>query len=259
MIIPCPLLRHWFTLTELIIVVAILSILLSLLSPSLKRALDHSNTLVCASKIKDISAACLAFTEEHDGRFPGNQRKDPPYNGQYSWMEQLNTEIFEGKDRVRMWAGKPGDLFCPEHVDIPTFISDRDIAMNIYMNGGTNWGGNPHWGPDGLAATAPASGTRWNHLGTVIYKVARPSQKFLLSEQSNQNFSVFPKAPLQGSVVNQLGDNSSYPAHSALDGMFAFRHMGEQSMNIAFVDGHLEKRSFFEDINSEKNFFADDE
>lgn len=59
-----------FTLTELLVVIAVLGILAALLLPALKSAKARSKTVACISQLRQIGVASLAFAEENNQRFP---------------------------------------------------------------------------------------------------------------------------------------------------------------------------------------------
>lgn len=69
-----PIQRLAFTLTELLIVVAILAILMSLLSPSLKRAIESARAVQCGQQLKSIGIAFAVYAEDNEDFYPVNQR-----------------------------------------------------------------------------------------------------------------------------------------------------------------------------------------
>jgi prepilin-type N-terminal cleavage/methylation domain-containing protein len=86
-----------FSLVELLVVVAILSILMSLLTPSLKNAIKHSLSLHCSNNLKNLATAVAVYVDHHDQRFPTNG--GPLYEGEHrawSWDDQLSE--FDGRN-----------------------------------------------------------------------------------------------------------------------------------------------------------------
>ncbi len=59
--------RRGFTLIELLAVVAILLMLLSLLTPTLRRSRDTSLTAACLSNMRQLSAAALVYASDNEG------------------------------------------------------------------------------------------------------------------------------------------------------------------------------------------------
>ena len=59
-----------FTLVELLIVVAIISILIAILAPAGARALELARRVHCSNNLKNIVLACHAYAGENHGRWP---------------------------------------------------------------------------------------------------------------------------------------------------------------------------------------------
>jgi len=64
------LLLTGFTLIELLIVMAIISILMSILLPSLSKSRDQAKSAVCRSNMRQIGFAANFYAEDHDSRVP---------------------------------------------------------------------------------------------------------------------------------------------------------------------------------------------
>jgi prepilin-type N-terminal cleavage/methylation domain-containing protein/prepilin-type processing-associated H-X9-DG protein len=68
--------RAAFTLVELLVVIAIVAILLALLLPAVQRVREAANRIRCASNLRQVVLACLAY---HDAQrvFPAGVQSDP--------------------------------------------------------------------------------------------------------------------------------------------------------------------------------------
>jgi prepilin-type processing-associated H-X9-DG protein len=62
--------RKFFTLVELLIIIAIISILASLLLPALKTAKEKVNEIDCASKLKQLGAAFIMYVSDYNDCLP---------------------------------------------------------------------------------------------------------------------------------------------------------------------------------------------
>ena len=59
-----------FTLIELLVVIAIISLLVSILLPSLHRAKELANDVLCKTNLKGMGLALQLYTFDHDGVYP---------------------------------------------------------------------------------------------------------------------------------------------------------------------------------------------
>ena len=71
--------RRAFTLVELLVVVAIIALLVSLITPSLKRARRLTLRAICLSNIHQQIQIQLAYATSYNGCFPRARRHDPQY------------------------------------------------------------------------------------------------------------------------------------------------------------------------------------
>jgi prepilin-type N-terminal cleavage/methylation domain-containing protein len=60
-----------FTLIELLVVIAIIALLLAILLPALSRVRKQAKAMVCQAHLRQWGMALAAYTEDHQGRFPG--------------------------------------------------------------------------------------------------------------------------------------------------------------------------------------------
>jgi len=68
--------RCAFSLVELLVVVAILSVLLSILAPALNRAKELTRRAVCLSAMRNTIQGCLSYTGEEQDMLPPSQNSD---------------------------------------------------------------------------------------------------------------------------------------------------------------------------------------
>ena len=59
-----------FTLIELLVVVSIIALLVSILLPSLNRAREHANLVVCQVRLKQIGLGLVMYSQENHDYFP---------------------------------------------------------------------------------------------------------------------------------------------------------------------------------------------
>lgn len=70
-----------FTLVELLVVVAVMMILATLLSPFVAKAREHAYRVICMSHLRQAYACNMAYASDHDGQFPGYVASDAQDGG----------------------------------------------------------------------------------------------------------------------------------------------------------------------------------
>ena len=76
--------RSGFTLVELLIVIAILSILAGLLLPALGKARERARSIACLSNFKQIYIGAMSYANENDDYLPG---------GTFSWSGAISKQL----------------------------------------------------------------------------------------------------------------------------------------------------------------------
>ena len=135
--------RSHFTLVELLVVIAVIAMLVAILLPSLNRARESANVVVCANNLKELGVAAHMHAEDKDGWFPQTMRNNEACNyGPYGYL--------------RYW--RIGDVDDDGQVDAPNVDVDfsDDTWVGDEMNP-TDW----HRNYDCAQIS-----TAWKHYGT---------------------------------------------------------------------------------------------
>ena len=126
-----------FTLIEILVVIAVITLLMALLLPALQRAKKQSKAVVCRSNLKQWGAAFALYTNNNDGlcprqKFYGLATPDP-------WMHTLREHAGRSEGFLRCpMATKPADPVGKHGAEI---ISNMRTP-NLGIIGGTftAWG-----------------------------------------------------------------------------------------------------------------------
>jgi len=60
-----------FTQVELLVVIGIITLLIAILLPAMRRAKEQANRIACGSNLRQLGVAFIAYSQEHRGRFMG--------------------------------------------------------------------------------------------------------------------------------------------------------------------------------------------
>lgn len=122
--------RRGFSLVELLVVMAIVSILASLLLPALSRAKERGRRAVCLNNLSQILKACTMYAMDNDDKFfPARQG-----------AVQIALNPLEKKTAVAV--GLFGKIWtCPNRPNFPMHdpVFDQWLLGYQYFGGITNW------------------------------------------------------------------------------------------------------------------------
>lgn len=119
-----------FSLVELLVVVAIVSILASLLLPALSRAKERGRRAVCLSNLSQIFKACTMYAMDNEDKFFAARQGSV----------QIALDPLEKKAAVA--AGLFGKIWtCPNRPNFPMHDAayDQWLLGYQYLGGITNW------------------------------------------------------------------------------------------------------------------------
>jgi competence protein ComGC len=111
---------HHFNLVELLVVMALMSLLVSLLSPQLKKMVGDSYRLACGQQMKTLSELLILRSEDTDGQLVSNKKMEEHnysvnklYHNYYGWAEELDDYTSQPLTDI---------VYCP--------IDERNVAIN---------------------------------------------------------------------------------------------------------------------------------
>lgn len=119
-----------FTLLELLVVMAIISILTSISLPALSRARESARSMVCASNLRQLGMTLAIYSSEADGRFPPLQRK----MGEDCDRINRGTFMFDGRATYPEYLTDAEILVCPSDT-LTNEEFERGLWTNRYRDG----------------------------------------------------------------------------------------------------------------------------
>jgi len=209
--------RCGFTLVETLVTIAILVILGSLLFPAFRNLANQTHSAKCASQLRQIATAALAWSHDNQGRLPDQTRW-------YSRSKGDNYSLFGylGFADTGQQVLRDTVYTCPVFVrQFPTAATPyRTYAINRYATGSHLGGTVAEWNQV-LNSDPPQT----------LARVKSPSRMaFFMDGRPNT------LAP---------ADTYSYRSYAAPDsiGPGNTPHLHQGGLNVVFVDGHVERIS----------------
>ena len=266
-----------FTLIELLVVIAIIALLLSLLTPMLSKAKEITRRVLCATNQKNLGTGAYGFAGENEGRGPGRGllgRAGSNWQSSYSWANILNTMYYRESRVQRIGrTAKKNMLYCPSMKPFGNNLSPRAYQWNLDATGGPSWGSNLPQGPYGKVGDIDRANARlrevhsnyyfkYYYLGAILDRFPRASEKILVREGERGGDVCSARWPYYV-PWERLGDNPSFGEWCAGGGQFSFRHVRgndpamykyRATANFLFVDGHVETFTPMEHTNESVDY-----
>ena len=235
--------RSLFTLVELLIVISVLLVLISLLQPSLRRALSLGRELTCKSNLNTIYGGYALYTEDSAGALPFGQRYEPP-SITVTWTEAIinylipkplpNMFLQDNNSTTTQMHTYPNIdlsfLQCPEHENSLEYRK-KTFHNNIVTKGARVL--------SYVAVNGP-SGFNWSHN---INQLPSPQGTYLLTE-------IFHEHGMLGyRTVSTVGHPEQIVQWTEQTPLYPH---GAQEYNFLYSDGHIVKEFIYENYSGDK-------
>ena len=224
-----------FTLIELLVVIGIIALLIAILLPTLQKARQQAQVVVCASNERQVYLALVMYSQDNRGLMP-----IPPtgYPGTVIFPNQMwgMTAIsdYDYASDGLLWPYLTRDpsrrqqlLLCPaDGPDRPQVINEVPLTLNFsgQRNFSYNFNGSMSgWGPSPLVLTN--RGWLPGVPGLKLSRVLHSEHKLLVLE---------PEAPAGGSDTVATQNSAT----GKIVCLLSTRHFGMG--NQCFADGHVE-------------------
>lgn len=130
-----------FTLTELLVVIAVIAILASLLTPTLRKAVGAAKSLQCLNNERQLGLAFLSYIGEYSGYMPiVNAWSPSPGIAPYDWFRSLGPYLSTSVPTFPSTADMLNVVNvqqCPEHTAVFMALggSAKKTMPSFGMNG----------------------------------------------------------------------------------------------------------------------------
>lgn len=246
-----------FTLIELLVVVAIIAIMAAILLPVFVAAKEGGNKAKCASQLRQLLAASLAYADDNNGRYVPAARdlySSNPEGGQWrwhGWRPRRGKNFDPAKGPLWPYLGKCGGLKkCPSSKYLKTVDDVSGInKINMFESGTGGYGYNAMYvgGTFYKNYGANATGYEPYEIASLTSDIARPSRTVMFADTAIatadryfQEYS-FVEPPHHISVDTSTGNVIETGASTPT---VHFRH--NNTASVGWCDGHVtaEKMGF---------------
>jgi prepilin-type N-terminal cleavage/methylation domain-containing protein/prepilin-type processing-associated H-X9-DG protein len=238
-----------FTLAELLVVIAVVAVLMTLLSPAVTAARRAAHRAQCAGQMRQIAFAMHLYASENRNMLPFAARTAGDGTRTVSWDDLIRPMIGPPMTDAEMNAPvsrKPLSLFrCPadrtRDRTPATAAAKRSYAMIRAINGNTY----PLLDFDGTAAEhtidLEANPTEWKHrISVKLTEIRRPAETLLVVESPGE-FNLQGNDGIHSCYVDKPADVSQFTrfTNDPLTPAMARRTFHGATWNFAFCDGHV--------------------
>jgi prepilin-type N-terminal cleavage/methylation domain-containing protein/prepilin-type processing-associated H-X9-DG protein len=250
-----------FTLVELLVVIGIIALLVSILLPTLSSARQSAQTVVCASNQRQLALAAIMYADANEQSLPPGSAVSGSGDWEPFWYDHLMAYI-----------GQKGDVGAAATFDRSNY-GDAFICPSATLDAGyMHYGIHPKLSP---RPNLSNYGLPPEELEP--YKLAQVPAEVVLTVDAKQFdnpafpnvhgnapwflgllghggmythlFESPPDNPLHGTAIGSvspddpvplLGGNSDLDSGGWNDGDVRFRHRENDTINVSFIDGHVE-------------------
>jgi prepilin-type N-terminal cleavage/methylation domain-containing protein/prepilin-type processing-associated H-X9-DG protein len=215
--------QYGFSLIELLVVISILSLLLSILLPSLHVTRQQAKRIHCLNNLRQMVMAAHTYSSLYDDHYPiayFTERVNgvPRYLAWdfNTWKDWSESEPIEHIEPGLLWMGKTIDKIqqCP------------------VFHGADNWLNDPFTGYNYNISYIGLNETVSPRDSVKITEVQSPAETAIFGDgEYTEGANKFMRAPFSNPRDASFSDSGRYA------GVQGFRHLN--TTNVAFSDGHV--------------------
>ena len=123
--------RRGFTLIELLVVIAIIAILAAILFPVFARARNKARQASCASNLKQLGLAMLAYCTDYDGCFPDSRVSSYPGALYGAWYTPgvYGGATSVGAYAVRVWTDNAHSALAGIGLTLNPYVKNTQVFI----------------------------------------------------------------------------------------------------------------------------------
>ena len=255
---PCRATRSGFTPIELLVVISIVTLLIALLLPAIKRTRENARVAMCASNLRQLNIALHSYAHENMGMGPAYHPDDsdapsPSYSNFNAWT----LVLYGGKDTGGIWWGSHSRSEIPGRRKLNPYTSSFDVyrcpsdtgkipSGGLYPNrwfdhAGTSYFYNSNWygiGGQPSRANALAGASPWVLWGRRYNTIIDPSRLYSIADATI--IYTWPLRASQGDGPHGSEFNWHDQPENHPDAPHAYVNLWfyDPRCNVGFLDGH---------------------
>jgi len=213
-----------FTILEVVVVIAVMTLLMSIILPALCRVREQGRTTVCLSNLRQMFIAAGLYTSDNDGRYPLAGFMDfGNLNSQKEWdfFRSFESGQLKQCEGGFLWAGEnaSGVQQCPS------------------FKGNSNSPGDPYTGYNYNSSyiggfIVKVGGVSIGKNSSKEAEVIQPAKCAIFGDgQFSLGANKFMRSPAAGKLDEDFGDIYRYA------GTQGYRHL--KKTNVAYCDGSV--------------------
>jgi len=242
-----------FTLVELLVVISIIAMLLAVLIPSLQKARQVAQRVICSNHQKTFSLANAAYATQFDGRYVPVRYVDSSGSKQ-AWVSNttfrklcefdkyLKTEDYQlnkNGTKTILYYDLPNAYLCPSDVISPykknRFFRDNAYVLLSYGYNYTEWSVSGQWDP--WAGYPTDAGHKAANIKTPASKLAFTDSVDWWVCWNGADYAGVESGHNSRQCWNEMGQaNVQAYKDGGLHGPVLYRH--SEGAVVAFYDGH---------------------
>lgn len=229
-----------FSLTEMVVVIAVLVLLAALIIPAITKVRDYALRVESIANIRRISDAMLLFALEHEDRFPIAYMRNSSPVREWAYPSQILPYLYDGESNSLL-GSYPVSIAIPNSKNI--FISPS-ATIPMGRESSRHWIVTTYSMHRGL-------GSRYLEKQPTRSQIVRPSEVILIGEgvqgAGGSSAFVFEKPNDVWRNMERISDemlNTVIPEDPVVEGTqqsmgwISYRTSGKAVM--AYADGHVE-------------------
>lgn len=217
--------RKGFTLIEVLVVIAVVSLLMALLMPALARARQQGKSVLCMSNLRQLAIAAQMYANGNDDYFPMATVTEVD-GSVYKLCAWDFTTVYDSGNKYLepglMWQGETTERVqqCPGFKGAANWGEDKYTGYNY----NTSYIGGRAAVKDGEVVSGTVV------MSSKVSEVRRPEKCALFGDgQWGEGANKFMRSPFGGKLDENFSGRSA--------GTQGYRHLGKT--NVAWCDGSV--------------------